>query len=411
MGRKRKRHKKRSEQPAATLPVASDAAPVSVAQASAPVSVGPAPAPTVGVEPAPAPVSVDPPSAPQTGAASPATPTPAPSVAPATPTPQVPALPVGRPKDDLIVEDLDADLDEGGDYASLVAAVADIEDEPAPSGRPTAGNRRPPSGRSPATEVEEVEVVHDLDADDGQVTSANRLIAQVGRGAPAQVAKAEPEEDIPVIDLDDPVDAPPARIRNIPAAGQIAPEIARLAQAAAAGRADDADPRPISLDYAEVSSPEARARLLAEALAHAEHKEARYRVPLEDSRRLARWKGVAASVVLVLAGVVAVAPPGWVRPEPPAQLTEGARARGIRLALLLQAQQVEAYRVRTQQLPETLEDLPGALPGVRYARSGSRSYQLVAFGPDGDPIVYDSADPSPAFRVLSGALASAEGGP
>jgi hypothetical protein len=187
--------------------------------------------------------------------------------------------------------------------------------------------------------------------------------------------------------------------------------VSRLAPAAAAGRRDDEDRPAISLDYAEVSSPEARARLLAQALAHAEHKDARYRVSLEGTRRLARWKSVAAAVVLLLAGVVAVAPPAWVRPEPPAQLTEGARARGIRLALLLQAQQVEAYRVRTQQLPESLGELPITLPGVRYARSGGRSYQLVVFAPDGSPIVYDSADPSPAFRTVAGALAPADEAP
>ena len=166
----------------------------------------------------------------------------------------------------------------------------------------------------------------------------------------------------------------------------------------------------IPVDLGVVSTPEARARLLAEALAHAEHKEARYRVPLPDERRLARWKSAAASAVLLLAAVVAVAPPAWVRPEPPAQLTAGARARGIRVGLLLQAQQVEAYRVRTQQLPQSLEELPGRLPAVRYTRS-ARSYQLVAFGPDGDPIVYDAADPSPAFRVLGGSFAHVENSP
>jgi hypothetical protein len=91
-------------------------------------------------------------------------------------------------------------------------------------------------------------------------------------------------------------------------------------------------------------------------------------------------------------------------------LSEGARARGIRLALLLQAHQVEAYRVRTQQLPVSLDDLPVKLDGVRYARSG-RSYQLVGFTPDGEAIVYDAADPSPPFRVLEGALTPLHGGP
>lgn len=329
------------------------------------------------------------------------------SVAPDLPAAQVSALPVGRPEDDLIVADLDADLDEAGDYESLVAAVANLEDEPTPRTLQRADSVRSPSVRAPAPEVDEVEVVHDLDDDDGRTSSVDRLVAQVGRGAPAEVTMGEPEEDVPVIDLDE---ALPSRVRTLPAAGDASLEMSRLARAAATGRMEGAEAPPISLDYAEVSTPEARARLLAEALAHAAHKEARYRVPLADSRRLGRWKSIAAALLLVLAGAVAVAPPAWVRPAPPAQLTEGARERGIRIALLLQAQQVEAYRVRTQQLPEALDELPSTLPGVRYARSGARSYQLVAFAPDGSPIVYDSADPSPAFRVLSDALASPENG-
>jgi hypothetical protein len=180
-------------------------------------------------------------------------------------------------------------------------------------------------------------------------------------------------------------------------------DVSRLAHAAAAGVLDELDLPAISLDLGDVSTPEARARLLAEALAHAEHKEARYRVPLADTRLVARWKSLAASIVLVLAGVVAVSPPAWVSPEPPAQITPGSRIRGIRIALLLQAQQIEAYRVRTHELPVTLDELPAVLPGLRYARSG-RSYQLVAFDPAGTPIVYDAADPSPAFRMTVGAL-------
>jgi hypothetical protein len=324
--------------------------------------------------------------------------------------PPVPALPRDPPEGEPIVADLAGDLDTGGDYESLVAAVANMPDDPAPDPQATADSPRMPLGKPPATtDVDDSEVIHDLDEDDGQEVSVDRLIARVGSGAPVDAAKEEPDEDLPVIDLDD--HALPASVRTIHAPGQPPLAASRLAQAAAVGWRAAAAAAPISLDHADVSTPEARARLLAEALAHAERKEARYRASLEDTRRHARWKSVAASVMLLLAGFVAVDPPAWVRPEPPAQLTEGSRARGIRLALLLQAQQVEAYRVRTQQLPATLEELPGTLPGIRYARSGGRSYQLVAFAPDGSSIVYDSADPSPAFRVLGGALASPEDGP
>ena len=81
------------------------------------------------------------------------------------------------------------------------------------------------------------------------------------------------------------------------------------------------------------------------------------------------------------------------------------------MALILQAQQVEAFRVRSQRLPNSLDELPGAVQGVRYARSGNRAYQLIVYERDGNAIVYDSADPAPPFRILMSAWAPAEEAP
>jgi len=47
-----------------------------------------------------------------------------------------------------------------------------------------------------------------------------------------------------------------------------------------------------------VSSPEDRNRLLAEAIAHAETKEANYRQPSKQGRRTGQWKGPLSLVVL-----------------------------------------------------------------------------------------------------------------
>ncbi len=131
-------------------------------------------------------------------------------------------------------------------------------------------------------------------------------------------------------------------------------------------------------------------------------------MPFSDGRRVNLWKSLIATLVFIAALVAGLAPPSWVRPAPPARLTQPARARAIRLALLLQAQQVEAYRLTYQRLPSTLDELPTRLPGVRYTRSGNRAFQLIAYEPDGNPIVYDSSDPGPPFSSLADAWAQPE---
>lgn len=186
---------------------------------------------------------------------------------------------------------------------------------------------------------------------------------------------------------------------------------ARRASDEEAGEEAGEDARRRLVELGPVSSPEARDRLLAEALAHAEHKEARYRVPFSRASAVGRWKALAASVILLLSGLIAVVPPRWSRPEPPAQLSTGERARGLRVALLLQAEQVEAFRVREQRLPATLDEVERTLPEVRYVRSGSRAYQLIAYQRDGTAIVYDSASPAAAFDALDLGWRPAEAAP
>ena len=53
------------------------------------------------------------------------------------------------------------------------------------------------------------------------------------------------------------------------------------------------------------SSPEDRNRLLAEAIAHAETKEANYRQPSKQGRRTGQWKGPLSLVVGVGIGLAA----------------------------------------------------------------------------------------------------------
>lgn len=164
----------------------------------------------------------------------------------------------------------------------------------------------------------------------------------------------------------------------------------------------------ISSDRGVTSTPEARALLLAEALSHAEMQEARYRVP-GGARATGRLKGATALSVFALAGLLAVAPPSLLVPDPPAQVDAADRRHGIVLTLLLQAEQIEAFRAREQQLPMTLEDVAARLPGVRYVRSSNRLFQLIAYTQRGDAVVYDSASPGVEFTEAQAGWHASEG--
>ncbi len=143
----------------------------------------------------------------------------------------------------------------------------------------------------------------------------------------------------------------------------------------------------------DTSTPDERDRLVAEALAHARALDAVYLPPteVEPDRR---WHGPLALVLLILAGTMVVFPPSWLAGPPPPAVSVADEMLGLRLTLELQAAHIEAFKERRQRLPEQLDELDASLPGVRYVRSGERVYQLVAYGPDRLPVVWDSARPS-----------------
>ncbi|MEX2465940.1 MAG: hypothetical protein WD995_03470 [Gemmatimonadota bacterium] len=143
----------------------------------------------------------------------------------------------------------------------------------------------------------------------------------------------------------------------------------------------------------DTSSPEERDRLIAEALAHAEARDLSYRPPSEGPTR--QWKGLVASILLMAGAALLVAPPTWLRGEPVPDVPASAKALGARMMLVLQAQEIEAYRQRYQRLPDSLDELGVVMPGVRFVRSNDRVYQLVAYGPDGRAVVYESTRPAP----------------
>jgi len=248
-----------------------------------------------------------------------------------------------------------------------------------------------------------IDLDEDLDADvvgSGADDAVRRLIAETVAGA-GDGAPGADDEDSPVIDLDDETGAgQPQAEQTAQQAEEPAPQAEQPAPEAEQP-APEAAPAEASVDLGPVSSPAMRDRLLAEALAHAEHKEARYRVPYDDRDRTRAWKGLIIVTSLALAGVLATFPPAWVRPEPTATLTVAERQRSLRTALLLQAQQIDAYRIEHLALPPSLDTLPARLPGVRYARTGNRAYQLITYEADGRAVVYDSADPIAPFDAIA----------
>lgn len=163
-------------------------------------------------------------------------------------------------------------------------------------------------------------------------------------------------------------------------------------------------PEEPDLPVHRISRAEDRERLLAEAMAHAEAQEAQYRTLPAEPPAAGRWKTPAAWAIAGLAAIVAVAPPAWLAGPDAPRPTPGERDRGLRAALYLQAQQVEAFRARAGSLPATLEELPQHFHGLVLVRSNNRVFQIRGWHEDGRLLVYDSADPAPAFEAAAGWL-------
>ncbi len=245
--------------------------------------------------------------------------------------------------------------------------------------------------------VEDLDAVIEDDLDGSE--DLHELIAATVAGATA----GDQAEDAPVETLD--AEARRTEPVRSAEAEQAAFEPARASTEVGASADEESTPSAQeepeeAIDLGDISSPDVRDRLLAQALAHAEKQDVRYRVPYSSPRRAGRWKGALASVLFLAASITALAPPAWVRPEPPARIGEARQVLDIRHALLLQAQQVDAYRVRLQRLPDTLDELPVSLADIRYVRSGNRAFQLIAYAPDGEAIVYDSSNPAPEFEQI-----------
>lgn len=146
-----------------------------------------------------------------------------------------------------------------------------------------------------------------------------------------------------------------------------------------------------------ISRPEDRERILAEALAHAEEQEERHRIRFPFDPRRGRWKSPLALGILVVAGLIAAFPPRWIAGRPLPAPTSAQLDRGLRIALVLQAGEIEAFRAREGRLPRSLGEVGARFDDLLFVRSSGRVFQLVGRRADGSTLVFDSARPAPGL--------------
>lgn len=112
----------------------------------------------------------------------------------------------------------------------------------------------------------------------------------------------------------------------------------------------------------------------------------------------------------VFAVYLLIAPPSWVTMNPIEGPDVAAEEQSLRVAMYLQAQQVEAFRVETGRLPTSLAELDRdpVVDDVDYVRQGD-DFQLVASVGE-SALVYDSAAPDSEFAASVAARMSGAGG-
>lgn len=138
----------------------------------------------------------------------------------------------------------------------------------------------------------------------------------------------------------------------------------------------------------EVSSDKERERAVLEVLRLEREREAALefqRLRWERERRRKRGLGVRhALFLLALVGTVYVFSGGplWLQPPPPPPPTAEHLDASLRLALYLQGQRIESFRQREGRLPESLAEVGGGLPEIRYSRTERGTYHLAGVTDD-----------------------------
>ena len=101
---------------------------------------------------------------------------------------------------------------------------------------------------------------------------------------------------------------------------------------------------------------------------------------------------VAALIVFALCAWAWLAPPAWLVTRPTAGPSREYREASARVALALHAQRIEAYRASHGRLPQTKVEVGISSDQIRYDRTDSLSFELVA-RVDGQSVTYKSSQP------------------
>lgn len=121
-----------------------------------------------------------------------------------------------------------------------------------------------------------------------------------------------------------------------------------------------------------------------------------------------KWMLPVGIQLAVLAVYLLISPPGWVVVHPIEAPDPAVSEQSLRLAMYMQSQRIEAYRLNNGRLPASLDEIGASVsPGVEYQLQGTNEYRLV--GTNGPAaLIYDSTE-SPA-EFLGDAAAKLSGG-